>query len=1184
LLVFFSRLQHFIVFSDGLTVSTMSDRRQSAPAHFTADATSALNAPPQIVRIRASELAEVCGLGRAPETEQASHVRRLARQAFPEAKFPADVSPENVAIEQVPLDKVRSFVSACAIHAGTANELPVKLPVDGTGGSKQSLLAFAIESIHAAASVSTQAAADVLEEHCCGAATEMLEGVPDETHCKAIHSAIQKAVATSRGDAHEAADVVAAGGRSERTALEKVLITYGRVQVVVSGVTDGCANATAYLCACLSLLKSKCSLPTVRRVDAEGRVLESKHRRHRLLRDIPRTEQVQLEAYLWLTDTSEATHVQHFEGQVKATLYHHDHVLWSDVLIGAARVCERVDAAHATASRNCDQHSSVAAVPLLTESLDALQVADTGPPMAVSNDGVRQLAISLANEVLPRALHAPDVLEWLERDAPQLLLRNALVTELLLRQLPYRSRSGGRVCVAGSCGLHEYIRCTEGTCPDWAPGDIDAWLPNEPEPEGEFRAFENRVREQTGLRIFRVHNLRDQASLEYESHFSTKTQREYAAACGADEGSGPTPSKAGLFALVDFVYCPSDSKLLDQDSLRAYLASSFEGMDEAAINANFKRNRLVPPPPPRPDEEGQTSGRSYFKISLIATVADTPRKVIERFDISVCMVAFSVDPTTGERDFTLGDGVAEDVRERRQRSMRPVSDTQEAQRLKVRQDKYARRGFCKVEDPSSLLIEATGTAEEMSAVRVPVIVGASFYSGCGQMDEAVRLAAEGVCQPMELALVVENDPLCTRLLAARFPGVELQSDAMSVNTSLQQGAQPDILFGGPPCIAFSAAGAQLGLLDPRPSASAGLVSLATPAAAWNASVILIEITVEVKTKDAENGALTNLRSAYAAHGYELLDAAVVRFCDVGGSSVRRRLLLHMEHRERAARLPALAPLETDLRPATTLRSVLRPAASVPPEALQPGRFIKESSPLRPDRPQRIGWLRRDNSRREPALGDEVSLRSRPGVWCVVEVCDSGASLVLYEDDRTNADSTNKALHIVVCCDEVISVHEFNEPVFSIDGLANSPTRWRAAPRWQVGLILDSRISGSAVRYVCEDEVARLQQFPDALQQLLRDVGATWHDVAEIAGNSNPIALYKASATRAVRRTAMHVALRGADEAAPVSTNAVPPVQRSKSSKGPSCEQAGTAADLPMPARSQSLPARLLHVAPDWSDC
>ena len=145
----------------------------------------------------------------------------------------------------------------------------------------------------------------------------------------------------------------------------------------------------------------------------------------------------------------------------------------------------------------------------------------------------------------------------------------------------------------------------------------------------------------------------------------------------------------------------------------------------------------------------------------------------------------------------------------------------------------------------------------------------------------------------------------------------------------------------------------------------------------------------------------------------------------------------------------------------------------------------------------------------------------------------------------------------------------------------SPTlRLVGAPRrWQVGLMLGSH------RRFCGTIRVRgrwLSQRFWSFSSSCSGVGATWHD-GGIAGNSNPIALYKASAARAVRRTAMHVALPGADEAAPVSTNAVPPVG-SKSSKGPSCEQAGTAADLLMPARSQSLPARLLRVAPDWSDC
>ena len=103
----------------------------------------------------------------------------------------------------------------------------------------------------------------------------------------------------------------------------------------------------------------------------------------------------------------------------------------------------------------------------------------------------------------------------------------------------------------------------------------------------------------------------------------------------------------------------------------------------------------------------------------------------------------------------------------------------------------------------------------------------------------------------------------------------------------------------------------------------------------------------------------------ATHGYELLDAAVVRFvmlvaAQYGGAcstSSTERGRPGCRHSHRSNGPP----------PATTLRSVLSSRQRAAGRSSQAD--SSREQPIEADRP-RIGWLRRDDSRREPALGTE----------------------------------------------------------------------------------------------------------------------------------------------------------------------------------------------------------------------
>lgn len=70
--------------------------------------------------------------------------------------------------------------------------------------------------------------------------------------------------------------------------------------------------------------------------DPDGSVIETKRRRSKLFRKIPLYEKVQLEAYMWLTNTRAegCTHVENYENESVITAYTADEQLWKDIITG----------------------------------------------------------------------------------------------------------------------------------------------------------------------------------------------------------------------------------------------------------------------------------------------------------------------------------------------------------------------------------------------------------------------------------------------------------------------------------------------------------------------------------------------------------------------------------------------------------------------------------------------------------------------------------------------------------------------------------------------------------------------------------------------------------------------------------------------------------------------------------
>ena len=59
-------------------------------------------------------------------------------------------------------------------------------------------------------------------------------------------------------------------------------------------------------------------------------VVESKNRARRLFYKIPAYEKVQLEAYMFLTETEKALHIENYNETTNESYYYHDETFWNE--------------------------------------------------------------------------------------------------------------------------------------------------------------------------------------------------------------------------------------------------------------------------------------------------------------------------------------------------------------------------------------------------------------------------------------------------------------------------------------------------------------------------------------------------------------------------------------------------------------------------------------------------------------------------------------------------------------------------------------------------------------------------------------------------------------------------------------------------------------------------------------
>ena len=261
---------------------------------------------------------------------------------------------------------------------------------------------------------------------------------------------------------------------------------------------------------------------------------------------------------------------------------------------------------------------------------------------------------------------------------------------------------------------------------------------------------------------------------------------------------------------------------------------------------------------------------------------------------------------------------------------------------------------------------------------LPQIVALSFFSGAMGLD--LGMEQEGI-SPI---LVCENDKETRKTIHANKPEIALIGDIRnySVDTIIQyanipKGQTIDIVFGGPPCQAFSTAGKQRGFEDERGNVFLAFIDVATK---LHPKYIVIEnvrgllsaqYPLEDKGEPIKGGALLTivkrLRDAGYAVSFELYNAAnfgspqvrerVVMICKKGDSTVGFLSPTHSEHGEYG--LPTWITLGEAIRDL----SVEHHHVEFPEKRLQYYRMLKEGQ----------NWRDLPNDIQQVAMGKSYSL-------------------------------------------------------------------------------------------------------------------------------------------------------------------------------------------------------------------
>lgn len=165
-----------------------------------------------------------------------------------------------------------------------------------------------------------------------------------------------------------------------------------------------------------------------------------------------------------------------------------------------------------------------------------------------------------------------------------------------------------------------------------------------------------------------------------------------------------------------------------------------------------------------------------------------------------------------------------------------------------------------------------GTGTEPSAI--------SLFSGAGGLDL-------GFQEFFNIAAAVENDPHSCETLRSNFKEIRvLEMDIKNVGVAELGVDRVDLVFGGPPCQPFSAAGKQRGVSDPRGALVDGYFRLVH---ALRPKYFMLE-NVQGLVYNQKGGAIAYILDAAQRVGYET-EWRVLHAENFGVPQLRRRLVI-----------------------------------------------------------------------------------------------------------------------------------------------------------------------------------------------------------------------------------------------------------------------------------------------------
>lgn len=157
--------------------------------------------------------------------------------------------------------------------------------------------------------------------------------------------------------------------------------------------------------------------------------------------------------------------------------------------------------------------------------------------------------------------------------------------------------------------------------------------------------------------------------------------------------------------------------------------------------------------------------------------------------------------------------------------------------------------------------------------------GISLFTGAGGMDLGF--------QPyFNILSAVENDHNCCETLRENFSDVKIiEEDICKVSfKDMSTDNEVDIIFGGPPCQSFSAAGKQKGLLDPRGTMIGEYIRMVSEG---RPKMFVLE-NVPGMLGIQKGGVIETIKEKFKELGY-LTEHFVLTAADYGAPQMRKRL-------------------------------------------------------------------------------------------------------------------------------------------------------------------------------------------------------------------------------------------------------------------------------------------------------